>query len=153
MIENIIITIFSIIGLIFSLKHKGAGQKIITIGLFFAIIMTWFGLTELLFYSILLQLFLAFFSLIYGIVSKHINLFERILISVTGLVFTAGTLFKIQHYPFQNELRLLLIIPIVIFIWLTVKNKRKQPKEFGFMLIWIILSIISVIKLFMNFVT
>ncbi|MBK9401514.1 MAG: hypothetical protein IPN36_11860 [Bacteroidetes bacterium] len=67
---------------------------------------------------------------------KVLKIIERITIATTGIVLTLGTLSIIQHYPGQSILRFALFIPIILFLWSSIKHGRNQPKEFGFMIIW-----------------
>ncbi len=150
MTQAIIITIASILGLIFSMTNKGFFQKFITVGLSISIFIILFGDSNTSLIGILLQLVLAFVSLIYSLTVKGQSIAQRITIGLTGPILTIGTLIKIHHYYGQNELRLALIFPIVFFIWLMIKNKLKQPKEFGFMLIWITLSLLELGKEIIN---
>ena len=85
-------------------------------------------------------------SLNYGIVSTKLPTLERITIALTGLLFSLSIIFKIGHYPFANELKASMFIPITMFLTTTIKHKFEQPKEFGFMLIWVSIAISRLIK-------
>ena len=141
MISLILISIFSVIGLFFSLKNEGLFQKIITIGLSISVFIAWAGNSSILLVSLLIQLIFGVISAIYALKVSGLSLIERISIGITGLLVSVGTLGIINHYPWQLELRLSLIIPILLFIWISIKNIRKLSKEFGFMLIWFALMI------------
>jgi len=148
MTPKLLFTIISLIGLFISLRQTGIFQKTITSALFLSIVLTWITDQKILLYSLSLMLLLAssFASLIYGLVVYGLTKTERIIISVTGFLFTMGTIFKIQHWPGQVEFRILLVLSLVAFIVLTIKDNA-MIKERGFMLIWTALAIDQMIRL------
>lgn len=146
MASAILILIISLIGLILSLKKDGYFQKIITVGLVISVSIIWVGDRNSLLASVLLQLGLAFLSVIYAIIAKGVKIIDRIVIAIVGLILTFGTLAIIQHYPGQKELRIALIIPMALFLWTTIKHGRYQPKEFGFTLIWIVIAAVQFVN-------
>ncbi|HLS71751.1 MAG TPA: hypothetical protein VK027_08815 [Chitinophagaceae bacterium] len=148
MLTAIIISIISCIGLVFSLTKKGLFQKFITIGLAFSAFIVWADNRDIIFVSIILQLGFALISIIYALIVKRLKFLDRIAIGSIGITLMLGTIWIIQRYPGQAKLRLALTIPIILFLWTTVKHGRQQPREFGFMLIWTSLAIVQLINYF-----
>lgn len=138
---TLIITAISVLGLIFSFKKEGLFQKIITIGLTISVLFLLTGDSNFLLGSLLLQLVLAITSVIYALIVKELKIIDRIAISSIGILFALGTLTIINHYPGQGLLRFALMIPIVLFLSTSIKHGLKQPKEFGFMVIWTTIAI------------
>jgi hypothetical protein len=135
-ISAILIAASSVIGLYFSLRKTGFFQKFISVGLAVSVFITWIGNKDSLLVSLLLQVGLAFVSIIYAFSVNGLKVVDRFSIAAIGLVLTLGTLTIILHYPGQMELRLALAIPLALFLSSTIQYGRQQPKEFGFMIIW-----------------
>ena len=142
----VLLTTFSILGLAFSLTKNGILQKVISAGLCISILVIWVADRNALLISLLLHIGLGITTFFYGLMEKKLKLIERISIGTTGLILSLSALFSIQYYMGQGVLRLALIIPISLFFWTTLKNGRKQSKEFGFMLTWTIIALEQIIS-------
>ncbi|WP_452227660.1 MULTISPECIES: hypothetical protein [unclassified Lacinutrix] len=59
------------------------------------------------------------FSIYSGINKKWLNL-------IIGLFAFVSFFFKVMYYPYANELKLSMIIPIIIYIVLLIKNKLEN---------------------------
>ena len=131
-------TLLAIFGLNYSWKQEGNFQKTITSGFVVAILIIWLGggsLVSLI--SFLLTLGFALSTIFYGIKVKQLTKLERFSIVSLGFFLSFVSISKMQHLPFVNPLRASLIIPIVLFVILNIKTKKKQNKEFGFSLIMV----------------
>ena len=146
LITTILLSLLSIVGVIYSLTGRGVFQKVISIGLCVSVLMIWSSDKDVLSISMFLQLGLGIATVIYALIVKVLNASERITVGITGLIMTLGTLADIQHYPGQGIFRLALLIPIILFLWSLLKNGRQQPKEFGFMLIWVGIAAVQLIN-------
>jgi hypothetical protein len=91
------------------------------VGLAVSVFITWIGNKDSLLVSLLLQVGLAFVSIIYAFSVNGLKVVDRFSIAAIGLVLTLGTLTIILHYPGQMELRLALAIPGYITITVSVQ--------------------------------
>ncbi len=120
--EKIIILIASIVGILLLKKTKPDFLKGILLAFILSFGLSLFGNQGILKLSFVLFGVLSFiFSLYSGINKQWSNL-------TIGFFAFISFLFKFMHYPFLNELRLLMIIPIVIYITLLTKHKFKNKQ-------------------------
>ena len=137
-------TVIAIISLFLSLNKEGGFQKVLTIGFSIILVSTWFE--HQLISSFFMLLPLSLLTLIYGATVKSVDKFGKASITLLGLFIFINTYFKISHYPFQTELNLALIVPIILSSIFIIKSKL--PKESGFLIIWIFISFLNFLSCF-----
>jgi len=116
--EKIIVGISALIGLLLFNKTKPVFLKVLLLILISLFIISfyedslWLNTISFFGFGMLSILFCVY----NGIKKKWLNL-------IIGLFAFAAFFFKLNHYPFANELRLSMIIPILIYLVLLLKSK------------------------------
>jgi predicted membrane protein len=134
MTDRLILTIVSIIMLILTVQKKEKYSIILTCGLTLVILITWTNVPKLISAGMLIYMIAALLITFYGIRKKEISKLERSIISISGIWAFMANLFVLNHYPYANEVRLSLIIPLILYLILIGKGIMKK-KEFGFLTI------------------
>ena len=134
MTERIILTIVSIAMLILTIQKKEKYSIILTCGLTLGIIITWTRIPIIITSGILIYMITTLLITFYGIRKKELLKSEKIIISITGIWPFIAKVFAFNHYPYTNEIRLSMIIPLLLYLILIGKGIIKK-KECGFMTI------------------
>lgn len=134
MTDRIILTIASSIMLILTIQKKEKYSVILTSGLTLGILISWISVPIMISVGMLTYMISALLIIIYGIGLKRLSNLEKIVISITGMWASVIILFQLNHYPYANEIRLSMIIPLLLYLILLWKGLIKK-KEFGFLTI------------------
>ena len=135
MTERIILSIVAISMFLLTMQKQGQFQKIITGALTVGILITWIGLQSLVTFGFVVFTFASALTIVYIFTQKHLLTIEKILIGVTGLIVFIGNIFGIMNWPYGNEIKILMFIPLITFIFLLIKTNMKSKSEIGFMTI------------------
>ena len=76
-----------------------------------------------------------FGAIIYAFANKEIDSKKRWLIAIPALFVFVLYIFRFQHYPGANFLAMLMFIPLVICIYIMLKERSKFQNELGFLTI------------------
>ena len=147
MIEAIILSIMAIIGISFSITKAKTFQKIISFGLSFSIFITWIGDKNILLVSLLLLTMASLLTFIYGLTIKEISKIERISICFIGLLFAVTIFSKIMYWQGANLMKIILTFPFITYLTGLIINKKAITNETGFMIIWLSLLVIEIVKI------
>ena len=145
--ELLLLSTIAVLGTLIALKFKGVFHKIISIGLTISILFVWlsawigreyynFSMTGIMIFLFVAPLLLAIATIIYGLTVKQLNKLEKISITTTGVFFTIFGISNLMHFPFAEQIRLLMIVPIIITLTTFIKG-RKITREMSFMLFWL----------------
>ena len=116
MTERIILSIVSIIMLALSLK-KGDKQSIIfTIGLTIGILITWSRVPVVMTIGLVTYMLTALMIVINSLRMKELSNLNQVTIIFSGIWTLGANLFSIMHWPYADEIRLSMIIPIIFYI-------------------------------------
>ena len=147
-ISTIIVLLSSILGLWFCFRHKGVLHKIIAflfMGAYFCIIINnILILCELYRISrsfappatIILFSLLVLFTIIYGFNDKELSLLRKTGVILLGFLYPLTTILFVLDLKYSNFSFLALLIPIYIYIYGIIKDKKGFTKEFGVMILW-----------------
>ena len=141
------ILVLTIIGLILSFKHKGTLHNVIAGGLVLSIIIQFIPRTNLSWLSALVQFAMAFLAMLYVFKESDLGIREKFGVVLMGSIITVSMLFQILHLPFGSLMRLILIFPILLFVFNSFQNGLNVNKHFGFMFIWFVMAIHSLSSL------
>jgi hypothetical protein len=142
----IIFTIIVLLSALFSLREKGTFHKIIAFGFVFPILLSWVENRIVLLAGLCLIMLLGLLTGIYGLKEKGLSAIERIGISTMGFCFMLSVIFKIMHLPEAWFMRLIMVVPVAIYLIGLLVNKKAITKEMSFMITWIFLVIIEIIS-------
>ncbi len=134
MTEKIIISIIAVLMLILTIRRNEKWSIILTSGLTIGVLFTWAGIPLLSIIGLLIYMISALSIVIYGIKKHELQRIEKIVISLMGIWAFIANLFELNHYPYANEIRLSMVIPLILYIILIGKGILKK-KEFGFLTI------------------
>ena len=138
--EIIIIGIGVLIGLSLFKKTNPIFIKGILVGLVVTFVLTFFGqqlLTDISFFSFgILTLIFTVYS---GMNKKWLNL-------IVGLFAFVSFFFILMNYPFANELKLLMIIPIFCYL-LIFRNWKKYNNELSILTILVAYELTEFLRL------
>jgi hypothetical protein len=143
MIGTIILSVVLIAMLIVTKNMAGQFQKFITITLAISFLISFTGIRLLATIGLIIYTLAPILAVAYVFVEKHLSLNEKILIGLTGLLVFVNNTFALFHWPYANQIKALMIIPIIAYIILLAKEKGIFKREIGFMTI---LATICVLK-------
>lgn len=138
MTDRIILSIVSVTMLLLAIRQQDRFSKIITGGLTIGILLTWIANPILITISFVIYTICSLLTVIYGIIQNHLSTQIRITICLTGLIVLTRGVFAIQHYPFANEMKWLMIIQVITYFLFIIHTKIKITPETSFMTILMI---------------
>ena len=116
-------------------------------GLLLGVILTLTNLTDLTTAGFIIYGIASFGVLLYGLKIANQNLIKGLIIFLTGLLSSIGIISAIFMWPYAMELRILMILPILGFLYLLFKRKLTQP-EIGLLLILNVDLVIKIVQIF-----
>ena len=139
-----LVSFSAFIGSVWGMPYKGFFHKFISFGLAAVMLLAWADIRILSRISLILLIFFALMTIVYGLVVKNLYLVERLSISFVSFLLFLNTLFTIQHYPGAQFLQLSLIIPVISYLFCLSK---RITKELSFMIFWITMAVIQIFNL------
>lgn len=136
MTERILLSIIAIIMLLLTIRKKEKKSIILTAGLTIGILITWSGIPIIISMGLLLYMITTLFIALINIKSKTSSKFNQTTIVLVSICAFGSHLFNFMHWPYANQMRLVLFIPILFYIISLVKGMAKR-KEFGYLTIMI----------------
>ena len=133
MTEKITLSIVSLIMFIFTLTKGDKWSIILTSGLTIGILITWIGIPIIFTSGILIYMLTALIILISNAKSKEHTTLKKTTLILSGIWGFIPNLFSIMHWPFANEIRLSMIIPITCYLIYLLFGKKM--KELGYLTI------------------
>jgi hypothetical protein len=134
MTERIILSIVAILMLILTVQRNKKWPIILTCGLTIGILITWTGIPLVITLGMMIYMISALSITIYGLKKKELPIYEKIIISLSGIFSFISNLFALMHYPYAYEMGLSMIIPLILYLVVIGKGMTKKS-EFGFMTI------------------
>ena len=137
----------AVLGNLIAFKFKGIYHKIISIGLTISVLFVEaFSWTDSTFLPYLMTggiivILMTIATIIFGLTAKKLSNLERISVTTMGIFTFVSLMFGLLHLPFDGQIRLSMIIPIVITL-ITFIRGRKLTKEMGFMIFWLYCAIL-----------
>jgi|JI10StandDraft_1071094.scaffolds.fasta_scaffold974670_1 hypothetical protein len=145
-IERIILLLSSLIALYLAVKEKRKFCIIITTLFTIGFVLTITDIPHLILTGFLLTTFCSLLVVLYALTEKHLNTFEKVIISLTGLIISIGNLFIMQHWPYWNWIKIISIIPLISFCLLLHYSQYKSKSELIFTLILVLVGIFRFIN-------
>lgn len=134
------IIIETIIGFLLFKKTKPNFSKGILIGLILSFVVSFFENQILTNISFLIFGILSLtFSIFSGINKKWLNL-------IIGLFAFISFIFKAMHYPYANELKLSMLIPVLCYV-LAIRKWEYHKSEFSILTIFVAYELSELLKL------
>jgi hypothetical protein len=92
----------------------------------------------------LVMIMLAFMmGTFYGLFMKGLSTIERIIIFAMSLILLIRFIFSVQHWKGAGIAQIALIIPMLLFIYVSFKMPGKLKFEFPFILLMAIFALLS----------
>lgn len=132
MTERIIISTISLLMLALTIK-KGDKQSIfLNLGLTLGILITWINIPIIITFGMVIYMLTALVIAFASLRNKDLSKLKQVTIILSGIWAFTTNLFSIMHWPFADEIRLSMIIPIV-FYTISLLNGISKRKEFGYL--------------------
>ncbi len=146
MSTRIILSILSVIMFLFTIRQEGRFNKIITGGLMIGLLLTLFGSSVLTTIGFYIYTLCAFLTIIYGFAQTHLSKLEKGIICLTGFIIMYRNIASIMHWPYANETKYLMIIPVLGYILTSVYSRIELKRENGFMTIFAVDCLLKLIS-------
>ena len=147
MTERIILSIVALAMFLLTMKKRGLFHKIITGTLTIGILITWTGLPIIITLGFSIFTLGSALTIAYVFTQKHLLALDKIIIGLTGLIVFIGNIFAIMNWPYGNQIKILMIIPVIAYIILLIKTKMKLKIEIGFMTILAVSCLLKFLRL------
>ena len=148
MTPKILISFLTFFVLLYTYRSINDYKKIITSVLSFSILLTWFDSYNLTTIGILLFITTTIFIIYKGFVIKVLNRFEKLNFIILGLFCGVGLLFSLMHWPFANIISLLMVVPIFLYLYTSIKTQLKFNKKYLFLSILVLDCVFRILRLF-----
>lgn len=132
MTERIILSIVAITMLILTIQKGDKWTIILTSGLTLGIMMTWIGIPKVMLSGMAIYMLTALLISFYSLKSRKVLQFKNVSTAITGIWAFGANLFQIMNWPYADELRISMFIPIILFLILLTKGLAKS-KDLGYM--------------------
>ena len=144
----IILSISSVMGMLIGMSFNGKSHKIISICLGLSFLLTWIKNINSINTAFILFGIAGILTTIYGIKTSELSKLERGGIVMMGLSIVISFIFKVQHWPGSNAIKLMLVIPCIFYLSALLQKRRFLLKEMSFMLTWLLYSLNEFSKIF-----
>lgn len=134
MTEKIVLSTVSIAMLIFTLQKGDKQSTFLTAGLTIGILITWVNVSQIITLGLVIYMLSALMISFLHLRIKNLSKLKLATIILTGFVAFISNLFSIMSWPGFGAIRLILIIPIVLYILVLIKGMIKR-KELGYLTI------------------
>jgi hypothetical protein len=144
--EKLILSVVAVLGTLIAFKFKGIFHKIISIGLTISILLVWTSNKYFITGSFITVCLLTITTLIYGLIVKKLNNFERVSVTIMGVFLSISSIFELMHLPFVGLIKLSMVVPIIITLATFIRG-RKLTREMSFMIFWLFYATSELLKL------
>jgi hypothetical protein len=144
-IEKILMSVAAILGTLIAFKFKGIYHRVISIGLI-SVLLIWTSNSYFIAWSFITVSLLTVATFVYGLTGKQLNKLEKISVATMGMFLAVSSIFKFMHYPFAEQIKLSMIIPIIITL-ITFVRGRKLTREMSFMIFWLFYATFEFLRL------
>jgi hypothetical protein len=148
MTPQILISLLILFVLFSTYKSINDYKKRITLALSFSILVTWFDSYNLKTFGVLLFIITSIFIIYKGYVIKELNIIEKFTFIGLGLFSGSGLLFSLMHWPLSSFISLLMVIPIILYLYTSIKTQLKFNKKYLFLTILVLDCVLRFLRLF-----
>ena len=145
---KVLISLLTLFVLLNTNKSTNYYKKIISLALSFSILLTWFDSYNLTTIGILLFITTTIFIIYKGFVLKELNTFEKLNFIILGLFSGIGLLFSLMHWPFANIISYLMVVPIFLYIYISIKTQLKFNKKYLFLSVLVLDCVFRFLRFF-----
>jgi hypothetical protein len=86
--------------------------------------------------------------MIKGFTMNNLSKIEKTNFIVLGLFTSVGLLFTFMNWPFATYISIAMVIPIILYLYSSIKTKLKFNKDFLFLSILVLDCIIRFLRIF-----
>jgi hypothetical protein len=148
MIPKILISLLTLFVLFNTYNSINDYKKGISIALSFSIFITWFDFYKLLLSGILIFITTTILTIYKGLVIRELNVLEKLNFIFIGFFSGVGMLFSFMHWPFTNIISLLMLLPIILYLYISIKTQLKFYKKYLFLSILVLDCVFRFLRLF-----
>lgn len=123
-------------------------KKEISLLLCFSILVTWFTSDIFISIGIISCILASIWITIKGFTLKNLSKIEKANFIILGLFSSVGLLFTYMNWPFTTYISISMIIPIILYLYTSIKTKLKFNKDFLFLSILVLDCIIRFLRIF-----
>jgi len=134
MTETIILSIVSLIMLAFTLKKGNKRTSMLTAGLTIGILITWSRAPTIITVGMITYMLTALMISVKNLRSKELSKLNQATIILSGMWALGANLFSIMRWPYVEEIRLSMIIPITLYV-ISLFNGMTKRRELGYLTI------------------
>lgn len=145
---KILMSLLAIFVLIKTYNLKNNFKKEISLLLCFSILITWFDSTIFISLGIISFILASIWIIIKGFTMNNLSKIEKANFIFLGLFSSLGLLFSIMHWPFSNYISVSMVIPIILYLYTSIKTQLKFNKNYLFLSILALDCISQFIRLF-----
>lgn len=148
--EKVLLALTVMISLSIAFQNKGVFHKVILFGIVLSIVISWVKAPNMPSIFVLSLSFFALLTVGYGLKIKDLKLLERFFITTIPLILITIILIRILKWFSVFELRIISFLLIITYVTYCIFLRKVFNKEFSFMLLWLVISGIEIIKIFNN---
>ncbi len=148
MTPKILMSLLAISVLIKTYNLKTNFKKEISLLLCFSILVTWFTSDIFISIGIISCILASIWITIKGFTLKNLSKIEKANFIILGLFSSVGLLFTYMNWPFTTYISISMIIPIILYLYTSIKTKLKFNKDFLFLSILVLDCIIRFLRIF-----
>ena len=145
MTERIILSIVAIIMLALTVKKGDRQAILLTAGLAIGILITWTGTPVINTVGLIIYMLTALMISLTNFRTKELSRLTRITIVMTGIWAFGVNLFSLMHWPYPEEVRFSMIIPIILY-FINLTSGMLKRKELGYLTIMNVDLILRLIR-------
>ncbi len=134
MFERIILTYVAVLFLALSIKQSDKRTVFLTGGLTIGIGLTWSGSPEVITTGLILYMMTALAISTINLQTKGLTKLQKATIAVSGLFAFGSNLFVLMDWPYAEQIRLSMIIPLFLYFDSLFHSMIKR-KEIGYLTI------------------
>ncbi len=148
MTPKILMSLLAIFVLIKTYNLKANFKKEVSLLLCFSILVTWFTSDIFISIGIISCILASFWIMIKGFTMNNLSKIEKTNFIVLGLFTSVGLLFTFMNWPFATYISIAMVIPIILYLYSSIKTKLKFNKDFLFLSILVLDCIIRFLRIF-----
>ena len=114
-----------------TLKMGDKKSKLLTAGLTLGILITWTEVPTLIMIGLILYMLTGLVISLSNLNRKELSKLHWMTIVISGAIAFTGKLFSIMNWPYASEIRIIMLIPIALYLVSLFKGLIKS-KELGF---------------------
>jgi hypothetical protein len=148
MTPKILMSLLAIFVLIKTYNLKTNFKKEVSLLLCFSILVTWFTSEILISIGIISCILASIWITIKGFTENNLSKIVKANFIILGLFSTIGLLFALMNWPFATYINIAMVIPIILYLYTSIKTKLKFNKNYLFLSILALDCVLRFLRIF-----